>query len=104
MPRMLVVLSREYYSSINTDTIKASIQTEVPIEILKNSLPKGDGIALFECGDLSNVMSWPDYTVKIGDCQTGRYNFDNEYPIIDNPAATIVDIWATLSEEGGDNE
>jgi hypothetical protein len=52
------------------------ISRTLPVEVTVNSLPPGDGIALFEEGKAEPDWTWPDYVITVGNVEIGRNHRD----------------------------
>lgn len=99
--KMLVAVSPEY--KLSSESVN-TLQEATGATVLVNSLPPEGGIAIYDCGDLTDAMAWADYSVKIGDCQTGRYHFDDTINIVENAAAYIADTWGVEADTVDNND
>lgn len=78
----------------------AFLKQKLPgVEITLNSLPKEDGIAIFECASKGLPDNWQDQSILFGSCQLGRLTVDYRFPT-DGATDRVLDVWtATESPE-----
>jgi len=89
--RTLVILGPG--SEIADQTIKDALKED----ITHNSYPKGEGIAVFDCGKEPD-WSWADSTIVVGKCELGRHHADLVIGETDDATSRIIETLSVLAE------
>jgi len=72
-------------------------------EVTKNTYPKAEGIAIFDCGKEPD-WSWSDYVFVVGKCELGRHHFDLQIGTTEDPTARIIETLSVLEESAPEEE
>lgn len=81
----------------NAAVDKTTVANTIGEELYTNTIPKGDGIAFFDCGKEPD-WSWPEYVVVVGQCNVGRHHVDLSLPSDEETTSDIVEALLTISE------
>lgn len=89
--------------ALNLDLLRQGLKEDVT----KNSYPKEEGIAVFDCGREPD-WAWAEYTIVAGECEIGRHHFDLKIGKAEDIASQVIDTLSVLEDstvdEGTDAE
>jgi len=77
------------------------LSTALKVEVKANSYPAEEGVAIFDCGKEPNY-DWPDYTIVVGQCETGRHHFDLQIPKGEDATSKIIQTLSVLEDSDVD--
>lgn len=91
MAKVLVV--KDLSVPIDAELLRNNIHEEITL----NSMPKGEGIAIFDA-DKEPDWSWPDTVIKVGTVETGRHHVDITIGKNEDVEGAILDYMQTISD------